>query len=171
MQHSDSKTDPKTPPTGFDAPGRGGFVPEKLLGRTGDDFDSTAYSTLGLEEICLENIVMASLNQDILKRNFEIIINALKLQAQKLSGVYKHFNNYEDMIAEVKESLFHNDKKLQEIQDKNHIEPKQDTGFDKSVFSEEFIKLKVFSFKKNIFPLYVCIFIVGKGYSSTERNQ
>ena len=136
----------KTPPDPsspiFDAPGRGGFLPERLLGRTGEDFDSTIHSSMGLEEICLENIIMASLNQDILKKNFEIIINALKIQSAKLAGVYKHFNGFDEILNEIKEGVFNNDKKLEDFKEKQGRIP--EIKEDNKGFSEEIMKLKVF---------------------------
>ncbi len=58
--------------TPLDMPGRNGSPSEQMLGRTSTplDFNSTAYTWEGLDEICLENIVMAQLNQDILKKNY-----------------------------------------------------------------------------------------------------
>lgn len=136
------QTEPQDTP--FEAPGRGGFVPEKLLGRTGDDFESTTYTTMGLEEICLENIVMAHLNQDILKKNFEIIINALRLQTQKIAGLSRHFTNYDDMINEIKESVFHNDKKLEDLKEKGFSSSKDlESQAERESFIEEIRKLKV----------------------------
>lgn len=146
----------------FEAPGRGGFVPEKLLGRTGDDFESTAYTTMGLEEVCLENIVMAQLNQDILRRNFEILINALKMHAQKLMGVSRRFGTMDDLIAEIKESLFQNDKKIEDLKEKGLIGGNNaDTGADKELFLDEIHKLRVirtFSINCSIFYIYFSFF-------------
>lgn len=147
MQNTeDNSSQPQLSPT-FDAPGRNGFVPERLLGRTEDDFFSTAHSSMNLEEICLENIVMAHLNQDILKKNFEIIISALRLQAQKIAGVYKHFNSYDDAINEIKEGLFQNDKKLEEIKDlkiSGGGGDSKEVTIQKEIFLKEIRTLKVF---------------------------
>lgn len=132
--------------TTFEAPGRGGFVPEKLLGRTADDLDSTGFSTMGLEEVCLENIVMAQLNQDILRRNFEILINAIKTQAQRQLAAQRKMLGFEDMVHELKEALFQSDRKLEELRDGGAVSSRDkelDAGAEKRLFLEEIAGLKV----------------------------
>lgn len=145
-------------PETFNAPGRNGFVPEKLLGRIdSSEFTkvSEIYQTMGLEEICLENIVMATLNQDILKRNFEIIINALKVQAGKMNGFLKLFSAYDNRFDEINAIQFQNDKKFGQILSNEKTSQGENNNGDVLVLRDEIKELKVYFLifynKKNIF--------------------
>lgn len=141
---------PETPL--IDPPGHNGSPSERLLGRTGTpmDFNSTNYSWEGLEEICLENIVVASLNQDILKKNFEIIINALKRYSISIGKLGKQNSGWEDLINDLREKNDKNEIDIRDLQDKNKDFMKDINFLKDNEFKllDEIDKLKVFKIKK-----------------------
>lgn len=133
--------------TPLEMPGRNGNPTEPLLGRTGTppDFNSTGYSWEGLDEICLENIVIAQLNQDVLKKNFEIIINALRKHNSQLGKLGKQSSLSDDLVNELKERLEKQEKIVRELNEKNVVLEKE-VYFLKEQNSnllEEIEKLKV----------------------------
>lgn len=137
----------KTEDLTIDPPGQNGSPSEKLLGRTTTPMDfSTVYSWEGLEEICLENIVVASLNQDILKKNFEIIINALKKHTMQISRLGKQNSEWEDSFNELRDKNERSDREIKDLQDTNEtLKTEEDR------ISQELEKLKVNSYpNKNL---------------------
>lgn len=136
----------------IDPPGQNGSPSEKLLGRTTTPMDfSTVYSWEGLDEICLENIVIASLNQDILKKNFEIIINALKKHTMQIGRLAKQNSDWEDSFNELRDKNDRSEREIKELQDANDILKTEEKNI-----SQEIDKLKVLlsSFESKIFLMY-----------------
>ena len=133
--------------TPLEMPGRNGSPSERLLGRTGtpQDFNSTAYTWEGLEDICLENIVMAQLNQDVLKKNFEIIINALKKQNFQIGKLGKQTSLNDDLINELRERLEKQEVLIRDLNEKNVLldHEVKDLKAENSDLWEEIEKLKV----------------------------
>lgn len=131
----------------FEMPGRNGSASERLLGRTGtpQDFNSTNYSWEGLEEICLENIVIAQLNQDVLKKNFEIIINALKKHNFQLGKMGKQVSIHDDIINEMQDRLQKQETIISDLNQKNAILSKEvsDLAEQNENLMKEIEKLRV----------------------------
>jgi hypothetical protein len=145
-----NQPDPSRTTTPFELPGRNGSPSERQLGRTGtpQDFNSTLYSWEGLEDICLENIVVAQLNQDVLKKNFEIIINALKKQNFQIGKLGKQTTLNEDLFNDLKERLEKQEALTRELSEKNNIMEKEikDLKNSNENLLEEIEKLKVVFF-------------------------
>lgn len=140
--------------TPLDLPGRNGSPTERLLGRTGtpQDFNSTIYSWEGLDEICLDNIVVAQLNQDVLKKNFEIIINALRKSTMQIGKLGKQATLNDDIINELRDRLEKQESLTRDLAEKNSVMEKEirDLKDNNENLLKEIEKLKVF-FTKLLF--------------------
>ena len=68
------------------------------------------------------------------------------MQAQKVAGLSRRFLNYDDLLNEVKEGLFHHDKKLEDMKGLGNQNPLKNDDFklEKELLIEEIHKLKVF---------------------------
>lgn len=173
MQQNQEKSqlDQSRTTTPFEVPGRNGSPVERMIGRTGtpQDFNSTMYSWEGLEEICLENIVIAQLNQDVLKKNFEIIINALKKQNFQIGRLGKQMSLNDDLMNEMRERLERQEGVSRELSEKNLALEVEVLDLKKGEGSlrDEIEKLKVDKF----FKLLGLKGFLEKGRGTTDRNR
>lgn len=110
---------PSTPPQNFSVPGHNGSPTEPYLGRSLPDFDSTTYSWNGYEEIVLENIISASLNQEVLRKNFEILMNGIKTHGSKMLKIAKQQGLLDENMIETKHLISRNEGRIGEAFEQN----------------------------------------------------
>jgi hypothetical protein len=110
---------PTSPQQIFSVPGQNGSPTEPYLGRSVLDFDSTNYSWNGYEEIVLENIISASLNQETLRKNFEVLMSGMKNHGTSLLKLAKQNGAIDENIMEMKHLVSRNEGRIGEAFEQN----------------------------------------------------
>ena len=93
-----------------------------------------------LENVALENILSFSMNQQVLSKNFELIISALKALGKQLSNFKGNDGNIvdnSDLLKELQRMVENHDKKIKQQDEQIAIQQKKNQEQDELIAQQQ----------------------------------